>query len=121
MGQDGAAGEPGGAARPLPLTLVCIIGSLLLLAAAVRISARWDQFQALTAARQAAALGALALIATTFVGYWRMRRWGLWVISVALAGRALVGATGWIPLKLPDLALPACILLAGLAYARRLR
>ena len=119
--QDGAASQPAGTARPLPMTLVCTVGSLLVLAAVARILARWEQFQALTAARQAATIGALALTAATLFGYWGMRRWGLWVVSITLAGRAMVGAAGWIPLKLTDLVMPGCLLLVGLAYARRLR
>jgi hypothetical protein len=70
-------------------------------------------------ATQAAGAGtALAGSAIALVGYWQMRRWGLWLILFVASARIVAGFSGLFPLRLTDLIWPAAIAVVGVFYYR---
>lgn len=105
--------------RPLLLTIVCFVGGLALVLGALRIGARWSAFNTLSLGLRLATTAALAAAAATLVGYWRMRRWGLWVIGLVTVARGIAGLAGAAPMHGADFVLPALLGLTGLAYWRR--
>lgn len=121
QGPPGATATAASGRRPLLLTGVCLLGWLAILIVALRIATRWDVYQSLPAWRLGATALALGLGAGALLGYWRMRRWGLWLLVVAILGRAVLGAINLAPLGAADLVFPVALLLAGSLYVRRLR
>lgn len=107
--------------QPWLITILCIIGWLGVLAATVRIVIQWDTLRTLPTIHVVGAPVALAVTAVALLGYWRMRRWGLWLILTGLVARAATGLTGALPIRPADLAWPGLILIVGLIYYRRLR
>jgi hypothetical protein len=107
--------------RPLPLTVLCLLGWLAIALAVVRIIARWDAFSTLPSTHLASALLALAIAALALLGYWYLRRWGLWLALLAGIARAAAGLAGVLALRPADLFWPGVIVLFGLVYYRRLR
>ncbi|UCF19768.1 MAG: hypothetical protein JSU87_17955 [Gemmatimonadota bacterium] len=106
--------------RPLALTVLCLLGWLAVALAAWRIVTQWDVFSRLPSAHVAGAPLALVVTAVSLLGYWKMRRWGLWLISAGLLARILTGFTGTLPLRPLDLMWPVVMVLLGLSYFRRL-
>lgn len=107
--------------RPLALTVLCLVGWLAIAVSAGRIATQWEVFSQLPAAHVIGAPLALAIPATSLVGYWVMRRWGLWLILLGTLARVAVGSVGALPLRPADLIWPGVIVLFGLAYFRRLK
>ena len=64
---------------------------------------------------------ALAVIVAALVGYWRMRRWGVWLLALAVTARAAASLSTTLPLRPADLAVPVILLAAGLGFVQRLR
>lgn len=117
----GAMASAGSGRRPLLVTGVCLLGWLAILLVVARIATRWDVYQTLPGWRLAATALALGLGTAALLGYWSMRRWGLWLLVAAILGRVGIGVAGWATLRATDFAWPAALLLAGLLYVRRLR
>jgi hypothetical protein len=109
------------AGRPLPLTLLCLLGWLAVVVTGARVIARWDVFGALPWAHAIGATLALAVTAVSLLGYWRMRRWGLWVILAGTLARIAAGLVGALPMRPADFLWPAVAVLFGLIYYGRLR
>jgi hypothetical protein len=64
---------------------------------------------------------ALSGSAVALLGYWRLQRWGLWLILLVAAARMVSGLVGVLPPLSPsDFLWPAVIVAIGLAYHRRL-
>ncbi len=106
--------------RPLPLSIVCVLGALAALITALLFSA--DVLWAVppTGGQRALVYAALAVMVTALYGMWRMRRWGVAIIAVLFLARIAVGLMGHLAWNLPALAGPTAILLVGLAYLRRM-
>ncbi len=115
------SGAPVTARRPAGLTAACIVGWLLLAIAVAGIAARWDVLRGISAGRQAAALALPVALLATLIGYWRLRRWGVWVVLIGLLARLGASVVGSLPIRPADLILPAAILVVGALYWRRLR
>jgi hypothetical protein len=107
--------------RPLALTVLCIVGWLAISVAAGRILVQWEVFSELPAAHVIGAPLALAIPAASLLGYWVMRRWGLWLILLGTLARVGAGIVGVLALRPADLIWPGVIVLFGLAYFRRLK
>jgi hypothetical protein len=107
--------------RPLPVAVLCLLGWLLLGLAGWRILARWGVFESLPRIRAIGGPAALLLAAVILWGYWRMRRWALWVAALGLMARVALSISGMLPLRPLDLIWPGLLLFPGLAYYRRLR
>ncbi len=105
--------------RPLLLTILCVLGVLGCLYAAILILAgNW--LVPPTAAERAAALIAVAVALISLIGLWRMRRWGLILLAVALVGRTAFAMASRQPWLTPAIIGPVAILLVGLLYVRRM-
>lgn len=107
--------------QPLPIRILCVVGWLGVAIAAARIVAQWRDISALPTAHILGAPLALAVTAIALLGYWWMRRWGVWLMGAGVLARVATGITGTLPLRPSDLAWPAVILIVGLTYYRRLR
>jgi hypothetical protein len=116
-----SAGPEFGSRRPLPLTLFCMLGWLAIAFAVGRIVSQWEAFSALPPVQVFGAPVALAVAAVALVGYWLMRRWGLWLALIAVLARVVAGLVGTLPLQPADLIWPGVIVVLGLVYFRRLR
>jgi len=112
---------PPGRPRPLPVTIVCLLGALAAIVAAVQISVDALWVVPPGAAQRAVAYGAVAVTAAVLYGLWTMRRWSVVVIALALAARVVVGLAGHLAWNVPALAGPALLLVVGLAYWNRMR
>jgi hypothetical protein len=110
------AGPP----RPLPVTLVCLLGALAAIVVAVRISV--DALWAVppSAGQRAIAYVAVAFTATVLYGMWIMRRWSVVLIALALTARIVVGLTGHLAWNAAALAGPVLLLAVGIAYWKRM-
>ena len=107
--------------RPLVLTMVCLVGWGTVALGAARIVTRWQAFQELSPLRAAATVLALTVIVAVLVGYWRMRRWGVWLLALTLAARVAASVGTALPLRAVDLVLPVTILALGVVFFKRLR
>lgn len=107
--------------RPWPIGILCVIGWLGIAVAAARILQHWRALADLPTARVMGAPVALTVSAVALLGYWRMRRWGLYLMLAGVLVRVITGITGTLPLRPLDLLWPGVILLLGLVYYRRLR
>ncbi|HXY18732.1 MAG TPA: hypothetical protein VEH83_01930 [Gemmatimonadales bacterium] len=110
-----------GATRPLPVTIVCLLGALAAIFTAVLFSvdALWAVPPA--AGQRALAFAALAVTAAALYGMWTMRRWGVLVIALLFGARIGYGLAGHLPWNAPAFAGPALLLVVGLAYWKRMR
>ncbi|HEX9727613.1 MAG TPA: hypothetical protein VGA37_03795 [Gemmatimonadales bacterium] len=108
--------------RPWPITLICVIG---VLAAAVAILVALVQDATGALPRSTAAVPIIVLSVgislTSLWGYWRMRRWGVWLMTTGLVvTTALTVAAGRAP-RPDSMTAPMLMLVIGLAYYRRMR
>ncbi len=109
------------APRPTLLTWVCLLGWVGIAVAAAGIVIQWRTFITLPIAYLVGAPAALLVTAAALYGYWRLRRWGLWLIAFGTATRLIATLVGAIPLGRWDLVWPSLIVVVGLGYLRRLR
>ena len=107
--------------RPLPLTVLCLVGWLVIAVAASRIAIHWPVIRTLPPAHVVGAPVAIAVSAVSLIGYWLMRRWGLGLILLGTLIRVAVSLAGTLPVRLVDLLWPGVIVSFGLVYFRRLR
>lgn len=82
---------------------------------------QWRAFTALPIGYLVGAPAALVVTAAALYGYWRLRRWGLWLIAFGTAVRLTATLVGFIPLGRWDLVWPSLLVVVGLGYLRRLR
>lgn len=115
------ASLPASRPRPLPVTLVCLLGALAAIFTGVLFSV--DALWAVPpgAGQRTLAFATLAVTVGALYGLWTMRRWGVVVIAVALAARITYGLAGHLPGNATAFAGPALLLLVGLAYWKRMR
>lgn len=106
--------------RPWPLTVLCLLGWSLVAVAVVRLAVRWRAFADVGTGVAVGGGVALAVTVIALVGYWRLKRWGLWLVLLGTGLRLAGGAWGAPPLRTTDLLWPAILLLVGFAYYRRL-
>lgn len=109
------------APRPTLLTWVCLVGWAGIALAATGMVTQWRTFTALPIGYVAGAPAALVVTAAALYGYWRLRRWGLWLIAFGTAARLTATLVGAIPLGRWDLVWPSLLVVVGLGYLRRLR
>lgn len=107
--------------RPVSLTIVCVVGWALLLAAMARIGTSWDSLLHLSAGRAFAGIAATLALAIALLGYWRLRRWGLWLVALTILARFGISALSRLPLQPADIALPVFLVIIGALYWKRLR
>jgi hypothetical protein len=105
--------------RPRTLIALCIIGWSAIALAVGSVILRSDLLAALPEAEAVGGTIALAGSAVALLGYWRMRRWGLWLILAVACARVIAGWLDLFPLRLTDLVWPAIIVVVGLYYYRR--
>ena len=115
------AGPEPATARPVAVTVVCVLAMLALAATLLSVVGRWSTFQTLPASRQLVTVVAMAALAATLLAYWRMRRWGVWLLAIALLARVAAGAAGLLPMRMADVVLPLVLLAAGALAFRRMR
>lgn len=106
--------------RPLPLTLLCLLGWVAIVLASAQIVTSWIVFTDLPPEHVVGALAALGVTAVALVGYWMMRRWGLWLMVIAALARIASALMNAIPARPTDLIWPGVVMLLGLVYYRRL-
>ena len=105
--------------RPPAITIVCALGALAVCISAVRLAmAPWAVPP--TPGQLALALTALAVTVSALFGMWRMRRWGVLLIALALGARVAYGVVGHVAWNLPALVGPIVLLLVGLAYLKKM-
>ena len=113
---------PSSPLRPILITIICVIGIgavLLSLPAIPRMA---------TVLRESygawyVVVWVISLLITvvSLVGYWLMRRWGVYLyVTTFVAGTALGLAAG-LPFTLPSVIVPLAISAIGAAYFRRMK
>ncbi len=103
------------------LTWVCLVGWVGIAVAAAGIVVQWRGFRSLPIGYVVGAPAALLVTGAALYGYWRLRRWGLWLIAFGTAIRLMATLLGAIPLGRWDLVWPSLLVIVGVAYLRRLR
>jgi len=98
-----------------------LVGWVGIALAATGMAIQWRTFTALPLGYVVGALAALVVTAAALYGYWRMRRWGLWLIAFGTAIRLTATLVGALPLGRWDLVWPSLLVVVGLGYLRRLR
>jgi hypothetical protein len=101
--------------------LLCLAGWLVLAIATAGVLFHPEALDELPAPLAVAAAFALGGAALALLGYWLMRRWGLWLILIVTLARVVSGLAGTLPLQAADLLWPAVVAVVGLVYYRRLR
>lgn len=107
--------------RPLLLTLACVLGWAVVAISLARIAADPEGLARLPLGHQAAGVTPPLALGVALVGYWRMRRWGPWLVAALLGARVLLGlTTEAFPLRLTAVAVPAALLVLALPYLGRM-
>jgi hypothetical protein len=106
--------------RPLAVTVLCVLGALLAVIAALILSVNALWVVPPSAGQRALALGAVAVTATALYGMWRMKRWSVVLAAAMLLGGVVYGLAAQRSWSLPTLAGPAVLLLVGLIYRRQM-
>jgi len=107
--------------RPLPVTLVCLLGGLAAVVTAVLFSVDALWVVPPGAGQRALAFASIAVTVAALYGMWTMRRWGVVVVAVLFAARIVYGLASHDAWNATALAGPALLLLVGLAYVKRMR
>jgi hypothetical protein len=109
--------------RPLPVTILCVLGALLAVTAVIRVVLLLTSGRLVvppSAGQWALAAAAMAAVAAALYGMWRMKRWGVMLVGALLGARIVYGLAAHLPWNPPDLAGPVVLLLVGLLYLRRM-
>lgn len=106
--------------RPRAVTAVCVLGALASVYALVLILGTRMWAVPPTLAQRAAGLAAVAVAVASLYGMWRMRRWGVILLGVALAARIVYGLAAGLPWSWSALVGPAAVLAIGVAYVRKM-
>ena len=107
--------------RPLAITIVCVIGFL---AFGLSLFTVPTLYGALTATYGAWYgpfwLASLALTLASLIGYWLMKKWGVFLYIGTFIAGAAVGVLQGIPFTLLGLVVPLLVSVLGLVYLRRM-
>ncbi|HTT68714.1 MAG TPA: hypothetical protein VMF70_11835 [Gemmatimonadales bacterium] len=112
---------PASRPRPLPVTIVCLLGLLASIFTGVLFSV--DALWAVPpgAGQRAAAFATLAVTVAALYGLWIMRRWGAYLVVLLFVARVAYGLASHLPWNLPAFAGPTLLLVVAIAYLRRMR
>jgi len=117
---DDRAPPPPSRARPLPVTLVCLLGALAAIFTAVLLSVNALWAVPPTPGQRALAFATLVVTVGALYGLWTMRRWGVVLIALLFGARIGYGLASHLAWNAPAFAGPALMLVVGLAYWKRM-
>lgn len=108
--------------RPLPITALCVLVGVALLATLVRVPVVVPALIAAYGAWYIAVWGgSLVALGAAAIGYWRMRRWGVYVYAAAFVVGTTIGLAAGIPFTTAGVLVPLAIIALGAAYLPRMR
>ena len=108
--------------RPLAITIICIIGFLGFGLSLFTMPALYGTLTATYGAWYGPFwVASLALTLVSLIGYWLMKKWGVFLYIGTFIAGSVVGVLQGIPFTALGLAVPLLISVLGLVYLRRMR
>jgi len=107
-------------ARPLPVTILCVLGAIAAALTVVLLSVNALWVVPPSPGQRAVAFASAAVTVAALYGMWRMRRWAVVLVGALLLVRVVYGLVAHLPWNPPVLAGPVVLLLVGLWYLRRM-
>jgi hypothetical protein len=107
--------------RPLPITILCIIGfAAFILAFRNYFTIVVPAAREISDAMAAYLVANFVLTVVSFVGYWRMAKWGVWLYAMLCAFGIGLGVLQTHRITAKEI-VPAVVLAIGICYYRRMR
>lgn len=108
--------------RPVLITVICVIGfgSVLLALPAIprMVSVLGESYGAWYVPVW---IGSLALTFISLVGYWLMRRWGVYLYVAAFLAGTVLGIVAGLPFTVQGIIVPVAVSVIGAVYLRQMR
>lgn len=107
--------------RPLPITILCVV-AMIFAALGILIAPRMyaQMRESPDAWYFPIWLTSLAATVVSFVGYWRMRRWGVYLYGAATILYTAIGFYFDMPMTVSDIVVPLLITGLGIVYLKRM-
>ena len=113
--------SPAKGERPLAITIFCIIGIGILVVSLLAIPTVATLLTEKVGAWYAPFLIVSFLITLAcFIGYWMMKRWGVYLYTAIFAIGTAVSVFFGLPISLPGLIVPVLVIILGFAYIKRM-
>jgi hypothetical protein len=107
--------------RPIAITVFCIIGIGLIVLSLVAVPNIADLLTEKVGGWYVPFLIASLLITLAcFIGYWMMKRWGVYLYTAIFAIGTAVSVFFGLPVSLPGLIVPVLVIILGFAYIKRM-
>lgn len=107
--------------RPLAITIICLIAFLALGVSLFMLPSLYRTLTTTYASWYGPVwLASLALSVVSLIGYWRMKKWGVFLYILTAVGSTVIGLQQGLPFTWLNLAAPLLVSILGLVYLRRM-